>query len=388
MRFLVYCIVLTLLLFTQELKANDLRVGPNSDYKIISEAISALEQSGMKGHVNLLLEDGQYNEQIEIQYIQGMSENAILTIKPMNGASGNVEVFFSPTTALKNYTVKAGLGSFISLKGLTISSKGTGYSTPIQITGVGLFSIDECLIIGKANSSNSTSQSLIFSDDRYMSETIEITNCELEGGSFGFFGGGMADDYRDHHYSFQDNTLTDQSRAGIYIKYLDELDLIGNLISSSTESAEFEGIAVYNIGPDLLAEANIVNFKAGQNGIHIANSGGSESNYSEWRSNSITLGLTPNSNGFYLEGNSDYILLDFNRVKFNPGLRDISAFAFYKNLSSGESINLVNNIFYNLESGGYTVIGNTFQKYMENANQSSDEYSTKVNGLFYERIQD
>ena len=98
--------------------------------------------------------------------------------------------------------------------------------------------------------------------------------------------------------------------------------------------------------------------------------------------------LIENAHGFYLEGNSDYILLDFNRVKFNPGLRDISAFAFYKNPSSGESINLVNNIFYNLESGGYTVIGNTFQKYMENANQSSDEYSTKVNGLFYERIQD
>ncbi len=61
--------------------------------------------------------------------------------------------------------------------------------------------------------------------------------------------------------------------------------------------------------------------------------------------------------GIMLLGSTDNQVLNFNRVKVTT----TGTQAYYINASSGNNNNMLNNIMYDLKTGGYTIIGNTYK---------------------------
>lgn len=359
-----------------------LEVGPGKSFSSIMAALETVKTASSAESFEILVAPGLYKEQV---VLEGISN--IITIRPENEIPNSVVIQYSASSLKDNFTVKLSNTQNITIEGLEIHAAGDEYSTALFLEGKNTnIEISNCILKGRDQGGNAISQSVVFCDDRFAAENLSILDCEIEGGSFGIFGGGVSEDLRDHNLTINGNILTSQQKGGFYLKYLTGAELSNNVINTSTKEDAFVGITLFDVVGDLNLTANLVNFESGTAGIHLVNVEGSALNYGEVKNNSITLGFTPQSNGFLIEGSSDFLFLDFNRVKFRPGLRDPALFAFYKNLSSGESINMVNNIFYNLDSGGYTVVGNAFQKFLEQSGEGSKQFSTQINSLKYEEV--
>lgn len=364
------------------LSARTLEVGPDKTFQTISQALETAKQASSAEKIEIIIAPGLYKEQLVIS-----GQSAGISIRPASDLPNSVVVQFEAEELSENYTVKIANASNVVIDGLEIQAKGTEYATSLFFEGSNKsIEIKNCLLKGKARADKAIYQSVIFCDDRAASESLRITDCEIEGGSFGIFGGGLNGDTRDGDLKCVGNIFTDQSFGGAYFKYIRNLEFSSNVVNNSQGKEDFAGFTVFDADGSIKISANLINFEVGQAGVHLVNVRGTASAYGELKNNSITLGFTPQSHGFLIEGSSDFLFLDFNRVKFSPGLRDPALFAFYKNLSSGESINMVNNIFYNLDSGGYTVIGNAFQKFLEQSGQADDQFSTQTNSLIYQEV--
>jgi hypothetical protein len=62
--------------------------------------------------------------------------------------------------------------------------------------------------------------------------------------------------------------------------------------------------------------------------------------------------------------------------------------AYFKNETKGtNNINLMNNIFFDLNTGGYTIIGNTYKDYFNQLPaQSNSSLSVSANGIMIEKV--
>jgi hypothetical protein len=57
------------------------------------------------------------------------------------------------------------------------------------------------------------------------------------------------------------------------------------------------------------------------------------------------------------------------------------------NIGSGQNINLTNNIFFDLGTGGYTILGNTYKDYFNQLPpQSNQALSVSANGIMIEKV--
>jgi parallel beta-helix repeat protein len=367
--------------------AENITVGEGQQYQKLNQALLAIEQEGITGESKIEVLPGSYTEQVHIsEYFNPPHVSSLLIFSSAEEMDA-VEFNFGSTSLSKNYTISLVGCSQVTISNIAIRATGNQFGTAVFVSGqTSDITLESCILSGAQTTGESTAHSLVLLDDRFVQHSIELIDCELEGGSFGVFGGGVSGLELNADITLSGNTLTQQSAAGFYLKYAQNLRITNNVINSLNGLESFTGIALYNFEEGIQVDGNLIHFKKGQYGIHLANVLGNLESPGLIKNNSITLGFSPQSSGFYIEGKTDDLVLDFNRVKFSPGLRDVENYAFYKNLSSGERISMVNNIFYNLDSGGYTVIGNALNKQLQDSGQSSDNFSTDQNVIFYQQV--
>jgi hypothetical protein len=138
-----------------------------------------------------------------------------------------------------------------------------------------------------------------------------------------------------------------------------------------------------NVANNVMIANNIINLSNGSVGLAMNNCHAQETSMGHINNNSISVGGKEQALGIRLSGSTDNQIINFNRIK----LPSTGAQAYYTNAASGSNINLMNNIMYDLKTGAYTIIGNSYKDFFNQLpGQSNSALTASANGMMIEKV--
>ena len=159
------------------------------------------------------------------------------------------------------------------------------------------------------------------------------------------------------------------------------------MVSSVSNNKNYKAIALDGVTGSLIISNNVVNAVNGTYGLSMNNCVAENNNYASVTNNSVNVGGESAMYGLYLSGSTDNVVFNFNRVKLTPAKQTASNQAYYRNAGTGANINLLNNIFFDLNTGGYTILGNTYKDFFNQLpSQSNSSLSVSANGIMIEKV--
>jgi hypothetical protein len=133
-------------------------IGPSGMYANFKTAIDTLNNAGVEGPVVFLVENGVYNEQVELGVVDGATAFNTVTFRGDVNAPENVTLRFNPTSAA-NYVLRLDGASFVSFEGITFFSRGSGnYGHVISLANTNQirFRFDAIRAKGNVNNNNTS----------------------------------------------------------------------------------------------------------------------------------------------------------------------------------------------------------------------------------------
>ncbi len=104
-----------------------------NNYTSFTSAISALSTSGVSGAVTFNVKQGTYTEQVTIPSVTGASASNKITFLADPTNTSATTVTYSPTGSADNWTIRLNGSSYVTIKGLTITSGGTTYGQLLEL---------------------------------------------------------------------------------------------------------------------------------------------------------------------------------------------------------------------------------------------------------------
>lgn len=358
--------------------------GSDADYPTISAAISALHCGGVNGPVTFLIADGRYAEKVELGDIFGISAQNSITFESEKGNSADV-VLVSPTPDAE-YTLHLSSATNFAFTNLTIDNA-TGFTgNAVKIDGASRnIKFRNVVFNGTERQSNGANNAVIYSTANGAKTNISFEDCEINNGSVGIYKGGAAT--ADSRTTVQGTLFFNQYESALKLNNEAAPVLSNNVISSISTSKDYKGIALEHATGNMVISNNVINSVNGTYGIALNNCEGTSENYGSIANNSVNVGGEGAMYGLYLTGSTDNIVFNFNRVKLATVKDNKFAQAYYTNKATGSNINVMNNIFYDLSTGGYTVLGNTYKDfYNQLPAQSNASLTVSANGIMIEKV--
>jgi len=99
-------------------------IGSGGDYSNISSAVDDLALNGISGNVVFNILDGNYNEQIKIPAISGVSDTDTIIFQSQSADTSAVKIYFGANDANENWVVNLDGCSYITFKNLTFQAVG------------------------------------------------------------------------------------------------------------------------------------------------------------------------------------------------------------------------------------------------------------------------
>jgi hypothetical protein len=366
--------------------AGDFTIGTseNADFTSINDAINALKCGGISGPTTFLLEDGTYKERVVISEIPGASAFSTVTFGSKSGNNADVIIGYgsSDATLVLNGT------SYVNFENLTIDHKDATYGNALRTDGKAENLRFKGVVFNgvEVTRTGSNSATVLFADNAPLNN-ISIEDCEINNGSVGILKGGKSAQAMDSKTTINGNLFFNQYEAGLQLTNEDAPLITNNVVSTLSTYNSFKAINLDNAANNLIVSNNIVNAGNGSLGLAMNNCSAQGTNMGQITNNSFAIGGKGDAYGVYLSGNTDHQVLNFNRIKLTIEGEQKSNQAFYKNIGSGNDINLLNNILYDLKSGGYTIIGNTYKDHFNQLpSQSNPALSVSANGLMIEKV--
>lgn len=365
--------------------SGELKIGKeDADYASIEEAVAALKCGGVNGPVTFLLADGQYNERVDLSYIQGASAQNTITFESAKG--NNSDVVLVSTSPDAPYTVRLNNASYISFENLTIENKTGNTGNTVRLDGpTRNISFKNVVLNGNERPATGANSAVIYSTSNEAKSNINFEDCEVNNGSIGLYKGGASD--ADTRTSVTGTLFFNQYESAITLTGEVAPVLSNNVISTVSNYKNYKAISLDKVSGSLVVSNNVVNAVNGTYGLAMNNCEGLASNFGSVTNNSVNVGGESAMYGLYLTGTTDNIVFNFNRVKLTPAVKVASNQAYYKNTGTGQNINLLNNIFFDLNTGGYTILGNTYKDFFNQLpSQSNSSLSVSANGLMIEKV--
>ncbi|MGB0429374.1 MAG: pectinesterase family protein, partial [Bacteroidia bacterium] len=166
----------------------------NADFTSINAALSALANKGICGPVTLKLTDHLYNEHFVIEQIPGISQSNSLSIVGLGKNKTHISHAVTSTTNMATITLNG--ADYVSIDSLTVSNKSS-------VNGAGILlynssnhnTFKNCRIVLDSASQSSDYRSAGFAISKteydfiedFGGEFNELHNCEIRGGTFGYF---------------------------------------------------------------------------------------------------------------------------------------------------------------------------------------------------------
>jgi len=355
----------------------------DADFSTINDAVNALKCGGVSGPVNFRLEDGTYNEKVMLSSIQGADAFNKVTFESKSGNNAAVIISYATSDA----TVVLNGTSYVAFENLTIDHKSATYGNALRVDGkTSHLGFKGVVFDGvEVTRSGANSATLNFTSTSPKTD-INIEDCEVNNGSIGLLKGGLAE-APDTKTNISGTLFFNQFESGLALSNEDAPIISNNVVSSLSNYQDFKAIDLNNASNNLIISNNIVNAANGSYGLALTNCTAQANGLGQINNNSITVGGSSQAFSLYLAGSTDNQVLNFNRVKLSINGNQTANQGFYKNAGSGNNINLLNNIFYDINSGGYTILGNTYKDFFNQLpGQSNPALSVSANGIMIEKV--
>jgi hypothetical protein len=365
--------------------SGEIKIGEiDGDYASIGAAITALKCGGVSGPVTFLLEDGKYSEKVDLTNISGVSAQNTITFESTKG--NNSGVIISSNTPDANFTVGLNGTAFVYFENLTIENKNGNTGNAVRLDGATRnIKFKNVIFEGSDRPGTGANSAVIYSTARVAKSNISFEDCEINNGSIGIYKGAAASS--DSRTTITGTLFFNQYESAISLTNESAPIISNNVISSVSNYKNYHGITLDQVSGNFVVSNNVVNAVNGTYGLSMNNCTGGNENYANVSNNSINVGGDGTMYGIYLNGSTDNVVLNFNRVKLTPAKQSESNQAYYKNVGNGANINLLNNIFFDLNTGGYTILGNTYKDYFNQLpSQSNSSLSVSANGIMIEKV--
>ncbi len=358
-------------------------IGKNgADFSTISDAVSALKCGGVAGPVDFLIQDGSYNEKISLSSIEGADAQSPIKFESKSGQNSAVVIHYAKGDA----TITMNGSRWIAFENLTIDHKDGTYGSSVKVDGKAAHLSFRGVVFEGVEAAKAPNSAVIYFSASAAKSAMAFEDCEINNGSIGISKSGMSAEAMDSKTSIIGTTFFNQSEGGIMLSYEDAPVISNNVVSSLSNSEGFKGISLNGIANNVVVSNNIVNVSNGAYGIAMNDCMAKATDYGQVVNNSIAVGGQKTA-GLYLSGNTDNISMNFNRIKLSITGERSKAQAYYKNEGSGNNVNMTNNILYDLNSGGYTIIGNTYKDFFNQLpGQSNPTLSANANGIMIEKV--
>ncbi|MBL7776828.1 MAG: hypothetical protein JNK66_00885 [Chitinophagales bacterium] len=356
----------------------------NADFSTINDAVNALKCGGVNAPVTFLLEDGTYKERVVISDVPGAS--AYNTVKFESKSGNNTEVVISYNTT--DATLVLNGTSFVTFENLTIDHKNATYGNCARIDGkTNHITFKSVVFDGVEANRTGTATATVYFTSAAPKTNVSFEDCEINNGSFGIYKAGISGENMDSKTNVTGTLFFNQYEAGLALTNEDAPVITNNVISTLSNNTAFKAVALDNVANNVIISNNIINASNGSYGLVMNNCGAQATNLGQINNNSIAVGGNGETFGVYLTGNTDNQVLNFNRVKLTISGNQNNNQAYYRNTGSGNNINMMNNIFYDLNTGGYTIVGNTYKDFFNQLPaQSNPSLSVSANGIMIEKV--
>lgn len=353
-----------------------------ADFGSIREAVSALKCGGVTGEVTFQLENGTYQEKVMIPAITGASAANTITFESKSGDNTGVVISFpsSDATMVMNGT------QWVTFENMTIDHKDGTYGSSVKVDGNASHLTFRGVVFDGVEAASAANSATIFFTSAAPKTYMAFEDCEINNGTVGIQKAGVSADKPDSQTSIVGSTFFNQSQAGIMLSNEDAPEISNNVVSSLSNAAGFQGISLTAVKNNVVVSNNIVNAANGSYGVTMKDCMAQATNLSQVVNNSIAVG-GEKTVGMHLSGNTDNVSMNFNRIKLNINGQQTAQQSYYKNEGAGNNVNMTNNILYDLNTGGYTIIGNTYKDaFNQLPSQSNSELAASANGVMIEKV--
>lgn len=335
------------------LEAGTYTVGSSSaDFSTLSGMAEALNQRGICGPVVFNIKSGNYNEQIKLNRIRGVSATNTITIQSEKGHRDSVVISYSIKDPSNNYIFFFNGTDYVTTRNITFNPKGSYYyCTAIRFTNVAsnnmfancVFNAQTGIIGGQYHGAlvyagNSPDSSIVF------------RHSVFRNGSYGVYASGVNN--LGQGVILDSNLFLNQLYMSVFLQYQNSPKIRGNEIRAQV-GTPFNGIYMNICSDDIEVTDNIIQgtFIRGMEMYYCESSrekkGIIANNYIQPRT-SIAAG------GLYNEG----IYLNYcDRLRFLHNTIDLTTSDTLSKVFRGNyshNIEVQNNIFAN-QGGGYTI---------------------------------
>ncbi len=251
-------------------------ISDKADYKTFAAAIRDLSNTGVDGPVNMLIEDGTYDESFTFNQIPGASETNRVTFKSQSGNRDKVVIRYGE----ENKTLSLGVvnfadgASFITLQSLTVTSPANKCDGIVMLSG-GCYhdTIDDCVIKGHAAATYEERVNLVYTF--YLEERdkncnyFTLSNSRLEGGYYGLSATGITNlnyPMMIHDVTVTGNTFVNQSSKALQaMGVVDGLVIRGNrfINDGSVMAAGYHNMDLYRCTGNVVVADNIIDVNVG-----------------------------------------------------------------------------------------------------------------------------
>jgi hypothetical protein len=353
-----------------------------ADFASINDAVSALKCGGVSGEVIFRIENGTYHEKVMVPAINGASAMNTVKFESKSGDNTGVVISHASTDA----TVVMDGSQWVAFENLTIDHKDATFGGSIKIDGNASHLSFKGVVFEGIEGATAANSATIFFTSVAPKTYMAFEDCEINNGTVGIMKNGMSADKPDMQTSIVGSTFFNQSQAGIMLTNEDAPEISNNVVSSLSNAANFKGISLTTVKNSVVISNNIVNAANGTYGITLTDCMAQGTHLSQIVNNSIAVGGTKTV-GMHISGNTDNVSMNFNRIKLNINGAQTAQQSYYKNEGSGNNVNMTNNILYDLNTGGYTIIGNTYKdSFNQLPGQANAELAVSANGLMIEKV--
>ena len=364
--------------------SGEFRIGANADYATVSAAVNALKCGGVNGPVTFLIADGKYSERIDLSTISGVSAQNTVTFESAKG--NNADVILSSNSGDGDFTVGMNNTSYVSFQNMTIENKTGNIGNAVKIDGSAKnIKFKNVVFDGSDRQATGANSAVIYCTSNFPKSNIIFEDCEVNNGSVGIYKGASAS--ADTKTSITGTLFFNQYESAITMSNEIAPVISNNVVSSVSNYKNYKAINLDQVNSSTIISNNVINAVNGTFGLVMNNCTGEKDNYATVSNNSINIGGQNSMYGMYLSGTTDNVVFNFNRIKLTPASQSVSNQAYYRNSGTGANINLLNNIFFDLNTGGYTILGNTYKDYFNQLpSQSNSSLSVSANGFMIEKV--
>jgi len=349
----------------------------NADFSSIQQASDALMCGGISSPVIFHLENGVYNEKVSFSNIPGTSAINTIVFDSKSGEKSDVVVSNNTSDA----TIVLNGTSYVSFENITIDHKKAAYGNCVRAEGkASSLAFKNVTFDGVEAEVSGTGSAVAYFTSNAPKHNVQFVDCEFNNGSIGLCKGGVDEENRDTKTIISGNLFFNQQQAGIALSNEDAPEIASNVVNSTSPSEAFRGITLINASNQIIITKNVINTPNGAVGLALTNCEAKATDLGQITNNSIVAG----GSGININGTTDNQILNFNRVKLslNGGNK-----RYYANNSTGNNINMMNNIFFDLNTGGYTIIGNSYKDFFNQLpGQSNPEMTASANAITVEKV--